>query len=455
MTPADTEALPMPEGPANMRLSPIKRVPALASTILTLLLLSTTMPGTIAGAATPVAAVGTQADSYSSAMGISADGRRALFMSAADNLVPGASGWHPYVRDLRTGTTTLVDATVTGGVPQQGAAGAAQISSGGRYVAFQSSAPDLVAGDTDTDSQAFLRDLDTRTTEMVSVASDGTRGNGWAASIGVSEDGRYVAFQSTATNLVPGATADVRGVYLRDRQAGTTTVLFTVPFTVTPPGWLPVLSPDGRFLTYTLLAPDPTGSRSVWTAFRYDIALGTAQRVGLASDGTPASGDTYADALSRGGRYAAFESSAPNLVAGDTAVGSDVFVRDLRTNTTRLASPAVDGTPSNSASGASMSGTGRYVVFSSGGKNLVSNDLNGFWDVFVRDLQAGTTQLVSVAQDASQGNGDSDLATVSADGRYVVFDSTASNLVPGDTNGTRDVFVRDLRRGITTRVSVG
>ena len=146
-------------------------------------------------------------------------------------------------------------------------------------------------------------------------------------------------------------------------------------------------------------------------------------------------------------RYAvAFISLATNLVAGDTNGVEDIFVRDTQTGTTTRVSVANDGSQGNGMSSlASISGDGRYVAFYSGATNLVAGDTNGVWDVFVRDTQAGATTLVSVASDGTQGNDGSSTPSISSDGRYVVFISYATNLVAGDTNATRDVFVRDSR----------
>jgi Tol biopolymer transport system component len=188
------------------------------------------------------------------------------------------------------------------------------------------------------------------------------------------------------------------------------------------------------------------------------VAVGVViERVSVAINSTQANGDSDLPAISANGRYAAFTSEASNLVPGDTNGLGDVFVRDLWTGTTRRVSVASDGTQGNDSSGSeseAISADGRYVAFDSGASNLVPGDANHRGDVFVRDLRSGTTRLVSVATSGTQGNHTSSFAAISADGRYVAFDSTASNLVPGDTNHSADVFVRDLRSGTTQRVSV-
>ena len=183
--------------------------------------------------------------------------------------------------------------------------------------------------------------------------------------------------------------------------------------------------------------------------FVRDLRSGTTRRVSLASDGTQANDFSENPAISADGRYVAFDSVASNLVPGDTNQPSDVFVRDLRSGTTRLVSLAMNGAQANDSSDyPAISADGRYVAFRSFATNLVPGGTNGSEDVFVRDLRSGTTRRVSVAPGGRQANGESFTPAISADGRYVAFDSSASNLVPGDTNHASDVFVRDLRPGL-------
>lgn len=193
------------------------------------------------------------------------------------------------------------------------------------------------------------------------------------------------------------------------------------------------------------MASDTNGQAGILVR---DRQTGSTQRVSVASDGTQGNGISAGPAVSGDGRFGAFWSEATNLVPGDTNGTLDVFVRDRQAGTTVRASVASDGTQRNNVSEyPCISSNGRVVVFGSLASSLVADDTNGLADVFVRDLQASTTERVSVAADGTQGNGPSWNRAVSSDGRFVAFRSEASNLVPADTNGVSDVFVRDRGPG--------
>ena len=161
---------------------------------------------------------------------------------------------------------------------------------------------------------------------------------------------------------------------------------------------------------------------------------GNTTRVSVASDGTQSNNSSYNPSISANGRYVAFESEATNLVRGDTNNFRDIFVHDRQTGQTTRVSVASDGTQANGHSyDPSISADGRYVAFASLANNLVSGDTNDQQDIFVHDRQTGQTTRVSVASDGTQASGHSFNPSISADGRYVAFVSSASNLVGGDT----------------------
>jgi hypothetical protein len=179
-----------------------------------------------------------------------------------------------------------------------------------------------------------------------------------------------------------------------------------------------------------------------------DRQLGTTELVSIGLAGAQENGDSDRISISANGRYVAFHSSATNLVAGDTNGAEDVFVRDRQNGTTERVSVGSNGAQGNGDSlFPSISADGRYVAFTSGATNLIPGGTNGTGDIFLRDRRLGTTELVSMGSGGAQGNSGSVLSTLSADVRYATFLSASSNLVPGDTNGTLDVFVRDRLGG--------
>ena len=314
----------------------------------------------------------------------------------------------PAQADLAAGTTSRASISTAG---RQGDRDSnfAVISGRGRYVAFQSDATNLVPGDTNGLSDVFVRDRLAGTTRRVSVGPGGRQANGESGNLpAISADGRFVAFGSFATNLITRDTNNVGDVFVRDQFAGVTRRVSVGP------GGRQVHSPN-----------DATGS--------------------------------FGAAISANGRFVAFSSWAVDLVPGDTNNSPDAFVRDLLGKVTRRVSVGPGGQQANGFSHVGgVSGDGRFVTFQSDAPNLVPGDTNGIADIFVRDLLTGTTRRVSVGPKGRQSNGEgSSSPDISAGGRFVVFVSTADNLVSGDVNGTADVFVRDRVAERTRLVSVG
>jgi Tol biopolymer transport system component len=360
-------------------------------------------------------------------------------------------------------------------------------SSDGRVVAFDSIATNLVAGDTNAEIDIFVRDRQTAQTTRVSVASDGAQANDLSVLPAVSGDGRYVAFESDATNLVPGDSNGRRDIFVRDRQTAQTTRVSVASDGTQgssdfgfSQGADASISADGRFVAFqagfTNLVPGDTNScvslpnlppGECPDIFVHDRQTGQTTRVSVASDGTQANDQSFRPAISADGRYVTFASVASNLVPGDTNgaqgvfLGTDVFVHDRQTGQTTRVSVASDGTQANRESFApTVSADGRYVAFLSLASNLVPRDNNGRrnpllgQDVFVHDRQTGQTTRVSVASDHRQALGPSFDPSISADGRRVAFASDASNLVLMDSNKLGDVFVRDRQAGTTVRASL-
>jgi Tol biopolymer transport system component len=395
---------------------------------------------------------GGQGNFQSNRASISADGRYVVFDSYASNLVPGDTNGinDVFVRDLLTGTTDIVSVN-SNGVQGTDDSRAPSISADGRYVAFQSYAYNLIPGDENpTSYDVFVRDRQAGTTEKVCLNSGEAQAHGGSFGPVVSADGRFVAFYSDATDLVAGDTNGVQDVFVRDRVAGTTERISVSSAGVqgNAASFSPSISmsADGRFVAFVSFAsnlvPFDTNERDI---FLRDRQLGTTERVNVATDGSQAAGLSFNSAMSADGRYVAFSSNAPNLVPGDTNLRVDAFVRDRQTGTTeRVSLNSGEGQGDHDTYPISISADGRLVAMHSLAVNLVPGDTNGRWDVFVRNRPNGTTERVSVDSGGAQANGECTDPVISADGRWVAFGSGATNLVPGDTNGYFDVFVRDL-----------
>jgi YD repeat-containing protein len=333
------------------------------------------------------------------------------------------------------------------------------ISADGRWVVFQSDATALVSGDTNAVTDAFLRDRLTGVTIRVSVSSSGVQGNGASTDPAISADGRYVTYVSAASNLISGDTNAKNDIFVYDRSTAATTrvSVSSSGAQTTKDSSDPVLSADGQFVAFgsaatNLVSGDTNAAKEISVR---DRTAGTTTRVSVSTSGAQGTGDSYDPAVSGDGRYVAFESLAPNLVSGDTNLKSDIFLRD-RTNstTTRLSVSSAGVQGDGDSFEPAIAGNGTKVVFESASTNLVSGDTNAGSDIFVRDVAANTTTRVSVDSAGAQANGASGESAISGDGSHVAFESLATNLVSGDTNSKKDIFVRDLAAGVTTRVSI-
>jgi Tol biopolymer transport system component len=368
---------------------------------------------------------GNEANGSSEFPAISADSRFVAFDSSAANLVIGDTNDHQdvFVHDRATGGITRAS-VVSDSTQANGSSSAPAISASGRFVAFHSYADNLVTGDTNGSVDVFVQDGLTGDVARVSVASDGTEGlHGGALYPAISADGRFVAFYSCADTLVISDTNDDCDIFVRDRDT----------------------DDDDVF--------DEPGHVST-------------VRVSVASDGTEANGDSYFATMSADGRFVAFESYADNLVAGDANGKYDVFLHDRdadgdgmfdesgEVSTVRI-SVASDGTEGNDHSGcAAISADGRYVAFKSDADNLVPSDTNEYTDIFLRDWKYGVTTRISVSSSGTAAHWHSDAPSISFNGRYVAFMSQAYDLDPICNYAAWHVFVRDWLTGQTTCVSL-
>ncbi|MEG4058914.1 calcium-binding protein [Microcoleus sp. Pol7_B2] len=397
---------------------------------------------------------GNQSSIFAGIPSISPDGRFVAFISAASNLVPGDTNASDdiFVRDTLANTTIRVSVDSAGNQANSDSS-IPFISADRRFVVFESNATNLVPGDTNNERDIFVRDLLTNTTTRVSVDSASNQANSGSYIASISADGRFVAFSSFASNLVPGDTNNTTDVFVRDTLANTTTRV-----SVDSAGnqandvsysYLPSISADGRFVAFESNATNlvPGDTNDTGDIFVRDTLTNTTTRVSVDSAGNQGNGGSVELSMSADGRFVAFSSFATNLVPGDTNDTSDIFVRDTLTNTTTRVSVDSAGNQGNGVFGSSISISpdGRFVAFDSTASNLVPGDTNNERDIFVRDTLTNTTTRVSVGSAGNQGNNDSfGPLSISASGQRVAFVSTASNLVPGDTNNIPDVFVSDI-----------
>jgi Tol biopolymer transport system component len=379
-----------------------------------------------------------------------------------------------------------------------------KLSDDGGVVVFASPASNFADGDTNGQLDVFATDLRTGTTSRVSVSSEGGQADSFSLSPRVSADGRFVGFNGDSTNLVPGDTNGVSDTFVHDRQTGRTERISVSSDGVQGDGlsFTPSFSADGRFAVFnsdaTNLVPGDTNGRT--DIFLRDRQTGKTERISVGPDGAQADGNSREESISADGRFVAFQSDATGLVPGDTNGLIDVFVRDLLTGTTeRIAAPH----PATQSVGPLISADGRVVVFSNGvglghlyahtlatGENelvsatpaageahgvffapspsadgrtvafysdasdLVEGDTGTGYDVFVRDLDTRTTERITVGPKGAEADGWSDLPSISGDGRYVAYSSSAANLVEGDTNGRADIFVHDRVPGPEPRFAV-
>jgi Tol biopolymer transport system component len=333
------------------------------------------------------------------------------------------------------------------------------LSAEGRWVAFASRATNLVNGDTNALEDVFTHNHQTGTTRLVSVSSGGTQGNAASNSPAISANGRYVAFRSSASNLVGSDTNQAFDVFVHDQANGTTTrvSVATGGAQGNDQSGAPSISASGQWIAFASAASNlvPNDTNNQQDVFVYDQLTRTTTRVSVGAGGAQGNDVSWQPAISADGRWVAFASQANNLVAGDTNLAFDVFVHDRQTRTTTRASVATAGAQANDVSrDPTISADGRLVAFASVANNLVPGDTNVREDVFVHDRETGATTRVSVGTGGTQANAESYAPAISADGRSVAFTSVASNLVPGDANGRFDVFVHEWQTATTTRVSV-
>ncbi len=398
-------------------------------------------------------------------MSVNADGRSIAFASEAENLVANDTNQcrDIFVRDLATGTTTLVS-VATNGFSGDGLSTDPSIGADGRYVAFTSSADNLVAGDTNKYQDVFVRDLEAGTTILVSLNSTGTGpGNKGSYAPTLSADGRYVLFRSQAVNLAPGSFTG-ENLFLRDLQAGTNYALTTAGLVAA------AVTPDGRFVAVADKPGAATGLIYVWDSLAAARIYTNSGVVAVTNVAISPDGNRLAYWTGSGLQlYGADRAANTNwLIASGTApisrpvlrfdrsgqslaytagTNSQVYLYDFATQNSLLVSHAADpaGAPDGPSDSPDITADGRFVAYRGAASNVVAGDTNGVPDIFLFDRQTGSNTLVSAGLSGTQLANNRSLTPVfSGDGRTLLFQSWATDILPGDFNHSSDVIAYTL-----------
>ncbi|MCZ6674745.1 MAG: hypothetical protein O7C75_17590, partial [Verrucomicrobia bacterium] len=355
-------------------------------------------------------------------------------------------------------TDIILISVASNGTPGDGSSGGPSISYCGDKIFFTSSSNNLSPDDLDFNSNLFVHDAQSGETSLVIQAGSFPS---------TSADGRYVAFESSAS-LVPLDTNDVGDVFVTDTQTGETKRVSVASNGTETDEWslLPSISADGRKVAFMSVATNLGSSEFYYILFQevfvHDTETRETKQVSAAEDGTDSNGNNWNPDISADGRWVAFSSSATNLENAFPDINWDVYVKNLETGAIELVSKStMNARGDDDSMDPSISSDGRFIAFETDAQSLQFDELpytkldrNGFRDIYVHDRQSGETNRVSIASDLTEGDGDSTDASISADGRYVAFKSEATNLVASDTNGLWDIFVHDRWTGQTKRANV-
>jgi Tol biopolymer transport system component len=398
-----------------------------------------------------LAPAGVQGDGHSDNGTISVTGRFVVFQSSCGNFDPAdpvVGSTNIYLRDVKKDTTRLASLS-SAGLLSDGYDAFPTVSRNGRYVVWESNATNLVEGDTNAKFDIFVRDMQKGLTTRVSVATDGTEGDADSLNPSVSDNGRWIAFDSAATNLVAGDTNARQDCFLHDRKTGVTTrtSLDENGNQVSKNSVSPEISGNGRYMLIPSEAGLVAGDLGVaFDIYVRDLKTGALSWVSPNTVGAEGSGGCGSASISSNGRWVAFESSADDLVEGDANGVADIFVRDRKAATTTRVSLGPAGAEADMhCVRPHIAGNGKAVAFESIATTLVTGDANGKWDAFVADLKLGTTTLASVSTGGAQADEDSSKTSITRNGRLVSFFSTSALLVAGDANAATDVFIRDRK----------
>ena len=385
-------------------------------------------------------------DSYLWKRSVSQDGKILAFESLAD-LVPADddADYDIYVRNLRTGRTRIASIK-SNGTQVDGNNLGVEITADGRYVVFQADG-EFTSHDDNGSMDVYRHDMKSGKTKLLSVKPNGDAGSGNSRRVSISPNGRFAAFDSVADDLVPNDSGET-DVFVRDLLNGKTkrASVRSNGTAANNPSETPSVANDGT-VAFTSTANNlvPNDENAVSDVFIHRFFSGKTRRVSISSGEEEGDGSSSEASISRDGDAVSFETNSSNFVTGAGDDQFDIFLRRISTGKTRLVSRRSNGDLAEGTSSVlqgALSYSGRYVAFSSMAENLVAGDSNELIDMFWHDMKTGKTKLVSVTHDDSELDSGAGEGSVSGDGRFVAFDSDATNLVPNDENGSYDVFRR-------------
>ena len=368
---------------------------------------------------------------------LSADGRY-IVVSATKNWLPVAVVYDRFTKTSQEVTTGTIYSTQ------------AKLAANGQSLAFISASKGITSDDNNDVTQVYWYDLRNKTTKLISKSNDGASSNQLSAYPSISADGKSVVFMSQSDNLVANDTNNLSDIFLRDLRTSKTTRINVsssgaqgdLGVTVGKTG----ISADGRYVVFSSSSSNlVTGDDTTEDVFLRDVKAGLTTRISGRAKSSGWDGNSRYPSISSDGRYIAYQSASSKLIANDTDdTNSDIFVFDRSTKTTTKITKNANGMSVLPT----ISGNGRFIAFISQASNLVTNDTNEAWDTFVYDQQTGKTERINLTPQGEQSVGDAmhySLIGVdlSADGRFVSFESGAADLTPDDTDKSSDVFLRD------------
>jgi len=426
--------------------------------------------GTGAISAVSVSSGGVQGNFNNGVASLSANGNIVVFASGATNLVPSDSNGvtDVFLRNVSDGITRRISLPSDGNSDAlssvSGTCCSRQLTGDGRFAVYVSNASNLVPADTNGVADIFVYDRLQGTTRRVSVSSAGVQANAASGSPTIARDGRYIAFRSPATNLLasPG-TNGLSHVFVHDLQTAQTS-LVSLTSTGTQPiqgSGVPTISANGRYVAFSNI-DDLVGATALGYSQVYlrDTVSGITTLESRRNTGVPGENNSDAPSISADGLYLAFASRDNTMVLGDSNLKWDIFIRDRQTGLNTLA--CINGVPlpqgNMDSRYPSISDSGQLVAFETTATNIngVLGDSNGVSDIYVCNMAVSGLKRASVSSSGTQANAASTRAALSGDGRFVAYNSVATNLVTGDSNGLGDVFITDLNASplVTQRLSI-